>query len=97
MMPERMTPTPEQVSAAREWFADWLPEAAATEYDITSLAALLAAREAAARMDGFNEAKERATVVLLDEVDGADEERARDSMLSRLAAAIRALRPKEKP
>lgn len=75
-----MTTTPADLTAARMFLAT---HAKRTGWTLQHpLAALLAGARAAER--------ERCAKVVLDEVDGADEERARDSMLSRIAAAIRA-------
>ena len=90
-----MTPTPEQVKAARECataignevkrLGHWqgLGAALARGNVESIIAALLASHEAAAL--------EKAAAIVLDEIDGADEERARDSWLGQLAERIRAV------
>jgi hypothetical protein len=79
-------PTPETV--AREWWRDTdttLPEG------WKALAALIAAQ----RAEAFAEGLECAAKVVIDEIDGGDECRARDSQLSRIVDRIRALRAPE--
>lgn len=105
-----MTPTPEQVAAAREW---WRDTDTTQPEGWKDLAALLAERESAAYLRGFEEAKEQAKKIAdeLGEVEThvsgsvpmtgnlVQEASKMAARLTRkgIAAAIRALRPKEKP